>query len=58
MGSGISREPRLQKEGEYVYRMNHSCLQYSSALAVILIGRIPGGLFGFCTAHAVFTVSS
>lgn len=46
-GSGISWRLRLQKEAEYVYRMNHSCLQYSPALAIILIERIPGGLFGF-----------
>lgn len=37
----------LQKQAEYVYGMNHSCLQYSPALAIILIERIPGGLFGF-----------
>lgn len=51
-------EAEAPKEGEYVYGMKHSCLQYSSALAIILIGRIPGGLFGVCTACAVLTVTS
>lgn len=34
-GSGISWRLRLQKEGEYVYGMNHSCLQYCPAPAII-----------------------